>query len=104
MYNTGISIGFGAVCSGSYHVKVFIFIIYCNFFLFCSIVENCSCSNNGTCNAAGLCSCNPGWSGEMCEIKVASCPNCANGVCNATLGHCVCHDGFTGEAIMLNKV
>ena len=62
------------------------------------MIDKCPCIN-GRCNTAGLCICNQGWTGGVCDVQ-KNC-SCINGVCNQTLGKCVCDDGFTGIDINL---
>mgnify|MGYP003580637464 CR=1 FL=1 len=55
-----------------------------------------NCNGHGECRTNGKCACNPGYTGDSCEISV-SCPlNCVDethGTCQSN-GECKCNPGF----------
>ncbi|XP_045109303.1 attractin-like protein 1 isoform X1 [Portunus trituberculatus] len=53
------------------------------------------CSGHGVC-LDGICTCNAGWGGPACSVRV--CPEgCSgNGQCNPEEHRCQCHSGYTG--------
>ena len=55
-----------------------------------------NCNGRGICTY-GKCFCDPGFSGEACDVSTKCPQDCnGNGVCHR--GKCDCHPGFEGEA------
>lgn len=55
------------------------------------VCENGNWYNGGT---HSYCSCNQGWAGDKCDIKIEDYP-CVYG--NATAQHCYCESGYAGK-------
>eukprot|EP00494_Astrolonche_serrata_P021979 UN22228 len=74
----------------------------------CTDTNDCApnpCLNGGNCTDklnGFTCSCQPGWSGDICDENIDDCEPtnwCVNGVCVDGLDDysCDCNDGWTGE-------
>jgi len=55
------------------------------------------CHNQGTCVELNECQCDPGWTGESCDISTSICPNPgqtrdACGICGGDGTYCICQD------------
>jgi len=59
--------------------------------------EKLWCHNHGTCVGLNECQCDPGWSGEECDIPTSVCPNPQDardvcGICGGDGTFCTCQD------------
>lgn len=71
-------------------------IIFCDYYETNKILELCDldCGNNGHC-VSDSCQCDPGWSGEFCNLKQCD-PRCNDhGQCKN--GTCLCVTGWNGK-------
>ena len=59
--------------------------------------EDVICGTNGHCVSPGTCLCNPGYTGERCELCQSQV--CIHGNCRVMRGFasCTCHPGYRGE-------
>ena len=85
----------------------------------------CPCKNGGFCldphlyysnttANAPLCLCQPGFTGQLCELhcepthfglncgQECQCEN--KGICNTVTGSCTCPNGFYGGKLVLNRI
>ena len=66
-----------------------------------------NCNNHGACSIQrGICTCDEGWDGADCSIRVCS-PPCQHGTCNdfgsGTYGQCSCEANWEGDACHQHK-
>ncbi|XP_072020983.1 uncharacterized protein [Amphiura filiformis] len=70
----------------------------------CAGVCSPDCINGGKCEADGTCTCQSGYAGPQCQIRLFSGPRCNpqcmnGGTCTSTIPpRCVCQQGYTGLA------
>ncbi len=63
-------------------------------------IKNCNCKN-GACTESNTgiwaCSCNEGFTGINCDVKISKCKKCIFGTCDENIGKCICKDDYEGD-------